>query len=121
MAQTPLFEGFHTGGFLVSQANGHRSIDRALLAAGQSLAVGAYLGKTAGGKYTFLSPTSVDGSQICAGLLYDSVDATSVDTHCAVVARSAEVNGSELNSGTLTAAQIAQAKTELATVGIIVR
>jgi hypothetical protein len=47
MAQTPLLENWHTAGFIVSQATGHRSIDRGQILAGQAavLQAGTVLGQ----------------------------------------------------------------------------
>jgi len=47
MAQTPLYENWHLGGFIVTMANGHRSIDRGTILAGQSaiLQAGVVLGQ----------------------------------------------------------------------------
>lgn len=51
-----LYEAWHDGGFLVSEANGHRSRDRILLAAG-----GRYLAGTVLGKQTAGTATSAPG------------------------------------------------------------
>lgn len=123
-AQTALTEGRHTGGFMVSFANGHLSIDRGILEAGQLavLPVGAILGiVSASGKYTLLNPAAADGSQNAAGILFDTVDATHSDVHCAVVVRDAEVNLGELDYGTLTAAQQSAALVQLAANHVIAR
>ncbi|HZR34351.1 MAG TPA: head decoration protein [Nevskia sp.] len=45
MAQTPLNETWHDGGFLVSQANGHRYIDQAVLTGAAKVLAGTVLGK----------------------------------------------------------------------------
>jgi hypothetical protein len=124
MAQTPLVERIRTGGFRVSTANGHRYIDRDVLAGGQAAVLypGALLGKiTASGKFTLLVPTAVDGSGTCAGILFARVDATLADTTCAVVVRATEVKSSELDYGILTTPQIVQATADLAALGIILR
>ena len=121
-AQTPLVEGRHTGGFLVSQAFGHRSIDRMTLAHGQVGLVGSLVGVvTATGLAVLVNPAENDGSQNAVGILFDNVDATTGDTPCAVVVRDAEVNGGELAFGALTAPQQAAALAQLAVAHVIVR
>jgi hypothetical protein len=54
MAQTPLLENWHTGGFIVSQAVGHRSVDRGVILAGQAaiLQAGTVLGQITVGTAT---------------------------------------------------------------------
>lgn len=44
MGQTPLLETLHAGGFLVSEANGHRSRERGLITGSAKLLAGAVLG-----------------------------------------------------------------------------
>ena len=123
MAQTPLLEGQHTGEFLVSVANGHRSFDRVTVAAGQKLPAGAVLGKvTASGKFTHYAPTATDGSQNVVGILYAFTDATGGDQHQTVVTRAAEVNASELQwDPSLGAPAVAAGIAGLAALGIIAR
>ena len=123
MAQTPLLEGQHTGEFLVSVANGHRSFERITLAAGQKLPAGAVLGKVAASsKFTSYAPTATDGSQNVAGILYAFTDATLADQHQTAVTRSAEVNASELKwDASLNAAAVAAGIAGLAALGIIAR
>lgn len=48
MAQTPITEAFHAGGFIISEANGHRSRERGVIT-GLSLLAGAVLGMVAHG------------------------------------------------------------------------
>ncbi len=120
--QTPLVESWHTGGFVVSMASGHRSIDRATLAAGQSLPCGSIVGLIAAtGLVTALSPAATDGSENAFGILYADVNATTGNTACAVVVRDCEVNGAELVYGALTQAQITAAGQQLAAAHVIVR
>lgn len=52
-----LYEAWHDGGFLVSEANGHRSRDRIMLAAGARCLAGTVLGKQ-----TTTSATSAPGA-----------------------------------------------------------
>lgn len=49
MSQTPLVEGRHDGGFLVSESRGHRSRDRATLSGAAKIQAGQVLGKKVGG------------------------------------------------------------------------
>jgi len=52
MSQTPLVEGRHDGGFLVSEARGHRSRDRGTLSGAVKHQAGTVLGKKTGGTAT---------------------------------------------------------------------
>lgn len=73
-------------------------------------------------KYTAWAPTAVNGSQKVAGILYDSVDATSADKACAVVARNADLNLNELSfAATVTTAQQASAVAQMAARGLRAR
>lgn len=211
MAQTPITEALHAGGFIVSEANGHRSRERGTITGAAKLLAGAVLGKiahgtataaaqagntgnatcsavtlaaaaqsgvykvvyltatrfevydplgnligtgsntvafatqigftmTAGGtpmaagdvelitvatataKYKAYDQTATDGSEVAAGILYATADATSADVKQTVVVRAAEVNASELVWGSgVDAPSIAIATLALAAIGIIAR
>ena len=118
-----LTETTHTGGFIVSLANGNRSIDNGTLVSGQNLAAGTVLGTiTTGGKLTQHAPGASDGSQNASGILLASVDASGGDTAAAFVARDAEVNSNELTwADGITGPQKTSALGKLAALGIIVR
>ena len=117
-----LIEGKHPGEFLVSEGNGDISRDLITLITGQKLNGGAVLGKiTASGKYTAIAPAAADGSQTGAAILYANTDATAADKACVAIDRNATVNGQELDYGTLSTPQIAQANLDLAAKNIIVR
>ena len=121
-AQVALTETRHAGGFLVSVANGHRSVDRIVLAAGHVGVAGTVLGRVAAtGSFAPCDAAAADGSQVAAGILYAATDATALDTHAAAVVRSAEVNGSELDYGAADAAHVVAMNSQLASVGIVVR
>lgn len=106
---TPLVEQWHDGGFLVSQPNGHRHVDQGVLIAGAKVLAGTIVGKiTASGKFVTCISTASDGSQVPAGILFGTKDATAADKPCLVVRRDCEVNTSELiwdasfNAGAIT-------------------
>jgi hypothetical protein len=85
---------------------------------------GTVLGKiTTGGKFTALAPGATNGSQTAAGILWDTVDASTADGPGVVVLRGpAIVNRHELTwPDGATEAQITAATTALATIGIILR
>lgn len=114
-------EGRHCGEFIFSEANGTLSLETVTIDTGD-LAAGTVLGKiTASGKYVQLNPAGEDGSENAAGILYDNVDATDGDVEATIVARLAEVNGSELTWPTITDEQKAAAVADLAALSIIVR
>lgn len=130
-----LTEGRHRGEFLVSEANGYRSRETGTLKSGENLPAGRVLGQiTATAKFVELDPSAGDGSEVAAGILYDNVDASAADTECVVIARDAEVrDGTGLTNelGTnfdgiswpsgITDPQKAQATSELAGLGIVIR
>lgn len=119
---TPLYEAFHDGGFIVSQANGHRSVDRGTLS-GSKLLAGTVLGQvTASGKWVILAPAADDGSQNAAGFSYATVDASTADKTGTVVVRDAEVNGNEIIwPAGITGPQKTTALGKLAALSLIVR
>ena len=122
--QTPITEAWHTAGFLVSEANGHRSREAVVLITGQNLQAGTVLGRiTASGKLTAFDPGSALGPQTAMGILYSAVDATAADRPVTIIARDAEVNLSELVWGVAvtTTPQKTAALVSLATIGIIGR
>jgi hypothetical protein len=116
-------EGVHAGGFIVSEANKTRSRETIIVNVGEVLTAGQVLGKiTASGHYKAFDNVASDGSQSVAGILFDSVDATTVETKGVAVVRDAEVNKAELvwadglDSGEQETALVA-----LAALGIIAR
>ncbi|MGF6792766.1 head decoration protein [Paraburkholderia sp. 35.1] len=121
---TVLSEQWHDGGFVVSEANGHRSRDQVTLSGGTKVYAGTVLGHlTASGDYVPLNPGGAgDGSETAAGILWGTKDATVGPVSATAITRDAEVNASELiwPSGA-TPSQIATATAQLASVGIILR
>lgn len=57
-AVTPVTEYWHAGGFLVSEANGHRPRDSCVIASGQVLQAGTVLGKVVLGAATAVAGTN---------------------------------------------------------------
>ncbi len=113
----------HTGGFMLSEANGTRSRDTVTIVSGQNLKAGMVLGKiTASGKYKEFNTGSADGSQTAVAVLYADCNASAADTPAVVISRDAEVTAGELLwfSGA-TNGNITTGKTGLAAVGIIAR
>lgn len=122
---TKFTEGRHTGEFLLSEANFHRSRDKAVIASGSGvLAAGAVLGKiTASGKFKASTATGSDGGQTAVAVLLESVDATSADVEVAIISRQAEIKGFALSYDATVDDDTKKAAkaTQLAAVGIIVR
>lgn len=118
-----LAEEKHTGEFLVSKANGTRSVDTGVILSGENVVVGELLGKvTASGKYAAYDNGAVDGRETVAGISYAAVDATAGDVSGAViVVRDAEVRASDLTYNTVVAGEITTANEELKALGIIAR
>lgn len=76
----------------------------------------------AGAKWVAWAPTAVDGSEVAAGVLCESTNATSADQNCTVVVRQAEVSSAMLTWGAaVTAEQKVAASAHLAARGILVR
>jgi hypothetical protein len=120
---TPLQEAWHDGGFIVSEANGHRSRDTVTLTGAAKVLAGTVLGVvTASGKYTPLVEGASDGSQNAAAILFGTKDVTAADKPAVVVLRSAEVNASELIwPAGATNNQIAAGLAQLQALGVIAR
>lgn len=118
-----LTEGFHTGEFVHSEANGHRSREVVTIVSGQSVVAGEVLGKvTASGKYATHDQDASDGSEAAAAIAFDAVDASAADVEGVVVIRDAEVNGTRLTwESDIEAAEIVTATAELAALGVIIR
>lgn len=118
-----LTEGTHPGEFILSQANGYRSFENAVLITGQDLGAGAVLGKiTASGKYTAYDNGASDGSQTAAGVLFAATDATSADVACVVIVCDCELiaDAIDFDSGQSGADQTA-ATADLLALGIKLR
>jgi hypothetical protein len=112
------------GEFIVSKANGTRSIDTVTVLSGQVLEAGTVIGKvTASGKYKAYDNDAADGTQTATGIVVDSVDATGGDTLAAVLVRDAEVDQSKLKWGAAVTTQGEKdaAYVDLAALGIIFR
>lgn len=122
---TMLTEGRHAGDFLVWEVLRDYTRDTVTIASGAGkLEPGTVLVKiTTGGKFTALAPGATNGSQTAAGILWDTVDASTADGPGVVVLRGpAIVNRHELTwPDGATEAQITAATTALATIGIILR
>lgn len=85
------------GGFIAEEANGTISRETVTILEAGELLVGTVLGKiTASGKYKVVDLTEDDGSEVAAGILYRTVDTTDEDKVEVIIARHAEVVGTEL-------------------------
>lgn len=113
-----------TAHYLVSEANGHRSRDVAVIASGSGkLDAGAVLGRvTATKKLVPIAPAAADGSQTAVAILYEAADATAADVRRTVTARDSEVQAAVLvwPTGT-TDVQKTAALAQLAQLGIVAR
>lgn len=113
----------HPGQFILTLAEGNRSIDNVTLVSGQVVDAGQVLGKiTSGGKYTTYDNSAGDGSNAAAAISVNYVDATGGDTLIAVVVRDAEVKADELvfPSGT-SGGDMTAAYADLKLLGVIAR
>ena len=73
------------------------------------------------GKYTYVDPEGVNGSETAVAILLRNVDASGGDVVCAALVRDCEVNADELLYSDADAGEIAAIKVQLASVGIICR
>lgn len=125
-----------TAHYLVSEANGYRSRDQVVIAAGAgNLKAGAVLGKlVATGDYVPFDPRDVagegedpptaqtDGRQLATAILYEGVDATVTAARRTVTSRDAEVSEGALQwLDGLTFNQKTAALASLAAAGVIAR
>lgn len=111
--------GFH----VVSEANGDRSREQVILASGD-LEVGTILGEITAspGEYAQVDPAAVDGTEVAAAVLYDSVDASAAAQDAVVHIRDCEVFKDALvYPAGATPAEIATIDSQLEAAGIIVR
>ena len=114
-------ETIGTGGYLVSEAQGTRSREIGVLAAGDLLP-GTVLAVNGDGKYVQLAPGAADGTEDAVGILYAHTDASESEQNCVVNVRDCEVNGAELTwPDGITELQKDTATSQLAGAGIIVR
>jgi hypothetical protein len=93
-------EGFHTGEYLVSEAEGTLSREEVTVTqSGTALVSGTVLGKvTATGKYKPYNNTATDGSEVAAAILYTELKAATGDAKGVVV----HVRNCEVFKGALT-------------------
>lgn len=100
------------------------SRDEVIVAVGQTLALGAVVGRiTASREIVALDPAANDGREIAAGVLIEAITTTATERRRSlIVARHAIVFGGALVfAPTLTAEQTAAALAQLATLGVLVR
>ena len=119
-----LTQATNLGDLLKYEAPNLYSRERATVAAGQNLPLGAVVGReTATGKLKALDPSATDGTETAVGVLGNDVDATLIDRGDAIlIARHAIVARHALiwPAGITTAQQLA-AIAQLEARGIVVR
>lgn len=120
---TTFTETGHAGGFIMSEANGHRSRENVTLVSGQVVKAGEVLGIiSAGGKYATYDNQAGNGTETAKAVSINDADATDGDLEIAVIRRDAEVNGNELVfSGAASPTDDAAGVADLLAQGIIVR
>ena len=111
-------EGFHTGEYLVSEAEGTLSREEVIVSqTGGALVSGTVLGKvTATGKYKPYSNAATDGREVAAAILYNPLVANTGDRKGVVV----HVRNCEVFKGALTGSDTA-AIADLKLLNVIVR
>lgn len=119
-----LHEPVHLSDLLKYEAPNLYSRDEVIVAAGQSLALGAVVGRvTATREIVALDPTASDGRETVAGVLIEAVvTARAERKRSVIVSRHAIVFGGALVlPPPLTSEQTAAALAQLAALGIVVR
>jgi hypothetical protein len=116
-----LTKGPNDMAFVISEANGFRSRENAVVTAAAALEPGSVLGKiTASGKYVLHNPAAADGSQAAAGILGFALGIG--EENRAVIVRDAEVDATKLTYLTgMSAPNIALAVADLLALGVVVR
>ncbi|MDH4572464.1 head decoration protein [Salinicola acroporae] len=110
-----------TGEHVVSEANGQRSREQGILAAGKH-AAGTVLAKNADGDFVALAPGANDATKTAAAILYAPTDASEGPVPCVVHARDCEVHDECLAwPDGITDAQKTTALKALDGAGIVVR
>lgn len=92
-------EGTRAGGYIADEVSVNLSRKQGVMASGSGVVLaGTVLGLVAAtGKYVPLDPeASSTGAEDAAGVLFDTVDATSGDVDCVVSAALTAVNASEI-------------------------
>lgn len=90
-------ETLHAGGYIVSEAENHRSRDTITIESGQGkLVAGTVLGKKSTGKYVASTVAAADGAETASAILFDAVDATSADVKGVAHVRACQVRGADL-------------------------
>lgn len=114
-------ETVHAGEFIASEANGRRSREVGVLAAGEHVA-GTVLAVDGAGEYVILAPGAADGTEVAAAILYAGADATTAKQDVVVFVRDGEVTQENLTwPAGITQGQIDTALDQLAGNGIIAR
>ena len=117
-------EGLNLGDLLKYEAPNLYSRDQVTVGAGQNLPLGTVLGiVTASGQYKQIDPSTDDGSQVAAGVLLQTCDATLLERDDGlVVARHAIVSDHALQwPDAIAAAEKASAIAQLKALGVLVR
>ncbi len=119
-----LHEPVHLSDLLKSEAPNLYSRDEVIVAAGQSLVLGAVVGRiTATGEIVALDPTANDGRETVAGVLIEAVVTAATERkRSVIVSRHALVfGGSLVLPTTLTSEQTTAALAQLTALGVLVR
>lgn len=124
MAQTPFIEPVRPEEVLISEANGHRSRDVAVVASSQTILPGAVLGRlTTNGRVVAYDPDAETGAETVAGVaLAGAATGAGATAEIVILARDAEVKNALLVFGAgVSSGERAAAITALAALGIIAR
>lgn len=95
---TEFTEGPRAGNYIADEVSVNLSRKQGVMASGSGVVLAGTVVAilTASGKYVPLDPAADTGAEDAAGVLYDTVDATSADQDCVVSAALTAVNASEI-------------------------
>ncbi len=99
MTQVPLSEQWHNGGFLVSEANGHRSRDRITLTGSAKVLAGAVLGRIAFGVPAGVAPAGVAATGLITIATNPAASDTLTIAGTAITFEMSGASGNQVNLG----------------------
>lgn len=118
-----LIEANRLGDIIKYEAPNLYSREEIMVGSGQNLTIGTVVAAlTADGKMVAFNPTATDGSEVVAGVIAESIDATTAETKSWMIARLAIVSDDGLIwPGGITASQLVTATKQLKQLGILIR
>lgn len=118
----PIVQGNHLGDLLKYEADNQYSREAVTVAAGQSLALGALVGRrNDSGEVAPFQPDATDGTQTVVGVLLEAIHAHDFPQFSVMVARHAILADNAIDWGDLNPIQQTLARAQLEARGLILR